>query len=356
MVAGRVHQQFLQGIMYVFFMIDVDALRALRTVAASGTVVQAAAKLGFTASAVSQQIKRLERQLGVAVLAPAGRNVVLTPAGRAIVDAAPEVFEALERCVEAARSVSGGTPGGRLRVAAFSTAIRGLLVPAMASLSARYPELQVHITEQDPGEALYRVDAGIADLALVHDADGVLQPMPTSMTHRLLHTDIGDVVMRRSHPLADLDSPLTDVDLLGHSWVTSPHGTVCYAWFRRLFDDMAEEPDVRHLIDDFSTQLALVKAGDVLALIPRLARPALGDDLVCRTLQRPPKREVYSAWRCSSDASPNIRALLAELKIGSADGTTEPLQSAAGASGQITAVHTDSTASPNDASSSGVRW
>src|SRR5262249_9171565 len=135
-------------------MIDVGALRALRSVAALGTLARAADELGFTASAVSQQIKRLERQIGVPVLASAGRGVVLTPAGQAIVDSAPEVFQALERCAEAAQSVSQGAPRGILRLVGFSTAIRGLLAPTIPRLSAHCPDLRVHITEQDPDQAL----------------------------------------------------------------------------------------------------------------------------------------------------------------------------------------------------------
>jgi len=294
-------------------MIEVGALRALRSVAALGTLARAADELGFTASAVSQQIKRLERQIGVPVLAPAGRGIVLTPAGQAIVDSAPEVFQALERCAEAAQSVSEGAPRGVLRVAAFSTAIRGLLAPTVPRLSARCPDLRLHITEQDPGQALHSVDAGTADLALVHDADGLPAPLPSSLTQRQVHTDVGDVVASRTHPLARLDRPLTGTDLAGHAWVTSPPGTVCHQWFRRLFADAPEDPDVRHLVDDFATQLSLVASGEVIALIPRLARPPLGEGLVSRPLRRQPKREVRAAWRRSAEASPAIQAVLAEL-------------------------------------------
>jgi DNA-binding transcriptional LysR family regulator len=262
---------------------------------------------------VSQQIKRLERQVGVPVLAPAGRGVVLTPAGQAIVDSAPEVFQALERCAEAARSVSEGAPRGTLRVVAFSTAIRGLLAPLLRGLSVRCPGLRVHITEQDPEEALRSVDAGTADLAVVHDADGLPAAQPPSLTRRLVHTDVGDVVLSRSHPLASATEPLGRLDLAGHAWVTSPPGTVCHQWFRRLFADAPEEPDVRHLVDDFATQLALVASGEVIALIPRLARPPLGEDLIARPVRRQPTREVHAAWRRSADASPAIRALLAEF-------------------------------------------
>ena len=295
-------------------MIDVAALRALRSVAALGTLARAGDELGFTASAVSQQIKRLERQVGVPVLAPAGRGVVLTAAGQAIVDSAPEVFQALERCAEAAQSVAQGAPRGVLRVVAFSTAIRGLLASTIPVLSTRCPDLRVQITEQDPDQALHSVDAGTADLALVHDADGLPVALPSSLTQRHVRTDVGDVVMNRTHPLARLAPPLTDADLAGHAWVTSPPGTVCHQWFRRLFADAPEDPDVRHLVDDFATQLSLVAAGNVIALIPRLARPPLGEELVSRPLQRPPKREVHAAWRRSANASPAIHAVLAELE------------------------------------------
>jgi DNA-binding transcriptional LysR family regulator len=294
-------------------MVEVGALRALRSVAALGTLARAAEELGFTASAVSQQLKRLERQVGVPVLAPAGRGVVLTPAGRAIVDSAPDVFQALERCAEAARSVAAGAPRGTLRVVAFSTAIRGLLAPILPGLAARCPDLLLHVTEQDPDQAVQSVEAGTADLALVHDADGLPAPLPAALTRRHLHTDLGDVVMARTHPLAGLGRPLGGADLAGQAWVTSPPGTVCHQWFRRLVAGVPEEPDVRHLVDDFATQLALVAAGHVVALIPRLARPALTDRLVSRPLRRPPRREVHAAWRRSAAASPSIRAVLAEL-------------------------------------------
>ncbi|MET8852788.1 LysR family transcriptional regulator [Amycolatopsis sp. NPDC004625] len=293
-------------------MIEVGALRALRSVAALGTLARAAEELGFTASAVSQQIKRLERQLGVPVLAPAGRGVVLTPAGRAIADSAPEVFQALERCAEAAKSVSAGAPRGTLRVAAFSTAIRGLLAPVLARLP--HPELRVEVTEQDPGEALHGVGAGAADLALVHDADGLPpSPLPPSLAQRWVHTDVGDVVLSRTHPLARLEAPLEEAALAGHAWVTSPPGTVCHQWFRRLFANAPVEPDVRHLVDDFATQLSLVASGQVVALIPRLARPPLGEALIARPVRRPPKREIHAVWRRSAEASPAIRAVLTAL-------------------------------------------
>ncbi|MBC3763452.1 LysR family transcriptional regulator [Quadrisphaera oryzae] len=294
-------------------MIDVGALRSLRTVAAVGTLAKAAEELAFTPSAVSQQIKRLEREVGVALLAPAGRGVVLTAAGRALVESSAEVFDALERCQASARSVAEGTATGVVRLAAFSTAIRGLLAPALPGLYASRPQLSVHITEADPEAALHGVDSGRQDLALVHDADGVLPLLPPSVSHLRVHLDAGDVVVPGGHPLAALRRPLGDEDLVGWSWVTSPLGTVCHAWFRRLMARSPHEPDVRHLVDDFSTQLALVAEDGVLALLPRLARPALPRGLAVCELERPPVREVHAVWRRSAEESPSLQAVLEAL-------------------------------------------
>jgi DNA-binding transcriptional LysR family regulator len=119
--------------------------------------------------------------------------------------------------------------------------------------------------------------------------------------------------MSAAHPLARPAGPLRAADLAGLAWVTSPPGTVCHQWFRRLTATLGEEPDVWHLVDDFATQLALVAAGEVVALVPRLARPPLPATLVARPMHRPPTREVHAAWRHSATTSPAIRTMLAEL-------------------------------------------
>lgn len=304
-------------------MIEVGALRALCSVAALGTIARAAEDLDFTPSAVSAQIKRLEQQVGVPLLATAGRGVVLTPAGQALVGTAADVFESLERSAEAARSVADGRPSGVLRVVAFSTAIQGLLAPRLPALASRCPDLQLLITERNPDQAVHAITAGAAELAIIHDADGLPPPVPASLTQLRIHTDIGDLVMHRSHRLAAA-GPVSGSDLAGHAWATSPPGTVCHQWFQRLMAGQPGQPDVRHLIDDFATQLALVGAGEVIALIPRLARPPLGDDLVVRPVDPPPVRQVCAVWRRSADASPAIRAVLSELVRTAADSEIAP--------------------------------
>ena len=96
--------------------------------------------LGYTPSAVSQQVKRLERQVGVPLLERVGRGVMLTGPGRQLVDDGSRLLGDLER-IEAGLHRTAGTVAGHLRLAAFSTAVRGLVAPALRPLLDAHPEL-----------------------------------------------------------------------------------------------------------------------------------------------------------------------------------------------------------------------
>lgn len=80
--------------------------------------------------------------------------------------------------------------------------------------------------------------------------------------------DKGDLVVRQDHPLASHHGPLTRKALAGLRWACSPVGTVCHLWFQRAVAGVDDHPEITHSSDDFSTQLALVDADNVVALIP----------------------------------------------------------------------------------------
>lgn len=296
------------------FMIEMRWLRALVSVSSSGSVVGAAGELGYTPTAVSQQIKQLERQLDVQLVAPAGRGIVLTPAGRSLVDAAPEIFHAIENAAAAARTIGSAEPSGHLRVAAFSTAIRDLVAPAVTVLGARWPRLEVRVTEEDPALALRSVLAGRADVAVVHDDSGDESAPSAPLECELLTQDAADVVMRADHPLCERRS-LVAGDLVGEAWVSSLPSTVCHRWLQHLVAQVPGRSEIRHLVDDFATQVALVQAGGVLALLPRMGRPPLGPDLVALPVEPALVRRVRVVWRRSSASSPSVQAVVDALRV-----------------------------------------
>lgn len=292
-------------------MLDPQALRAVAAIARTGSVAGAADDLGFTPSAVSQQVKRLAQQVGTPLTTRVGRGVVLTAAGQALADSAPDVFAAMEHAADAARRRASAV-AGMLRVAAFSTAVRGLLAPRLTALQTRHPALDIAVDELDPAPAVASLASGGADLVLVHDLDGVAIPLPTGVRTRHVHTDVGDLIVRLDHPLAER-TQLSNRDLAGQVWITSPPGTACHDWFQQLLTGVEANPHVRHRVDDFSTQVALVDACGLAALIPRLARPALPTTLRAVSLEPPPTRRVDAVWRASSDNSPALHAVLACL-------------------------------------------
>src|SRR5690349_15393227 len=156
-------------------MLDLDRLRALNAVATYGSVSAAAEALHVTTSAVSQQLAKLERETGQKLLERNGRGVRLTDAAHLLVTHAEGILSLVERA-EADLEAHRGVVVGELSVAAFPTAIRGLIPAALASLRAAHPELRVLIREYDPSVSLPLVTRGDVDLAIVQDWNN--EPIP----------------------------------------------------------------------------------------------------------------------------------------------------------------------------------
>jgi len=298
-------------------MIDLEAVVALRAVATNGSVAAAADALGFTPSAVSQQIKRLERGTRVALLERAGRGVVLTDAGRQLVTSSATVLAELER-IEADLHLAGGPAAdrgpvvGEVRIGVFSTAVRGLLVDVLPKLRAEHPELRVPLRESEPWETIALVASGQRDLGIVHRWGGVALAMPDHLVETPLFTDVADVILRPDHPLAlSGASALTPADLADEDWIATFDSTICRQWLRRLFDGVSNAPRIVHESMEFENHLELVRAGLGVALVPRMGRPVLHEELVAiPTVQPASTRGVSAVHRRSQADSPALQVVL----------------------------------------------
>jgi DNA-binding transcriptional LysR family regulator len=296
-------------------MIDLDAVVSLRAVATEGSVAAAAVALGYTPSAVSQQVKRLERETGVALLERVGRGVVLTDAGTHLVVGSTTILADLERLRADlhANAPVDGTVAGDVRVAAFSTAVRGLLSPVLVDLGAAHPALRLHVRESEPWESIALVASGQRDLGIAHQWGGVALSIPDHLVVTPLFTDVADVVLHRDHPLAGRSS-LTPGDLAEQEWVATFETTICRQWLRRLFDGVGNAPRIAHESMEFDSHLALARTGAVVALVPRLGRAALGPDLVAIPTAAPAStRDIVAVHRRSQAESPALQAALAAI-------------------------------------------
>lgn len=293
-------------------MIDLTALRSLEAVHEHGSVVVAAQALGFTPSAVSQQIKRLERQSGVALLERVGRGVILTGPGRLLVEQGARIAVDLER-LETDLHAHAGEVTGDLALVGFSTAMRGLIGPVAAHLTAAHPGLRIRLRELEPWDAVDHVAGGRADVALVHRWGDVVLEIPEHLERRTVHHDEAEVIVPTDHPLATRER-ITPADLVDEPWIATPEDTICRQWLARMFDRTGHLPRIEHVAMEFASHLALVEAGLGIALVPRLGRGPLPAGAVAVRVHDPvPARESIVLWRRSQSRSPAVRAVVDAL-------------------------------------------
>ncbi|NPC98412.1 LysR family transcriptional regulator [Nocardioides sp. zg-DK7169] len=293
-------------------MIDLDAVLALRAVSTHGSVGAAASALGFTPSAVSQQVKRLERSTGVPLLERVGRGVILTRHGRHLVESSTPLLAGLEE-LESGLHRQAQTVAGRLRVATFSTAMRGLVAPVVRDVLDAHPDLSVTLSEREPWDAVELVATDRADLAVVHRWGDVPLSVPDHVVLTPLADDLADVILHREHPLAGRDR-LSPAELVAEGWIATPPSSICRQWLERMYVGTGHPPRVVHESWEFDSHLAMARARLGIALIPRLGRSPLAPDLCAVPLHDPvPLRRVLAAHRRSMTDSPALTTVLEAL-------------------------------------------
>ena len=153
-------------------MFDPTRLSALVAVAEAGSITHAAARLGYTAPALSQQLAKLEREAGATLLvrhhrggAPYGRGRAAGRARRRVLDEMDQARHELTRLA--------GLSGGRLRVGTFTTAGVHLLPPVLSAFRRAHPDVELTVADYEPPDGIAAVAAGEVDLALTHAYAGV---------------------------------------------------------------------------------------------------------------------------------------------------------------------------------------
>ncbi|GAA0362268.1 LysR family transcriptional regulator [Microbispora corallina] len=292
-------------------MLDLNRLKALHAVAVYGSIGAAAEALLVTPSAISQQLAKLERETGAVLIERNGRGVRLTDAAGLLAEHAERIL-ALVETAEADFEALRGEVVGRLTVAAFPTAARGILPRALSLMKARHPDLGVVLYEREPERQIREVARGEIDLAVVQDWLNRPMALPEGLSRTALLDDVADVVVPSGHPLARKPGVRMS-DLAGDCWISSTPGTVCHDFLIFLLRSEEHEPQIVCMADEYPTQLALVAAGHGCALIPRLGRGALPDGVEVLSIQPPPTRRIYAVWRSDAARRPAIRAAVDAL-------------------------------------------
>jgi DNA-binding transcriptional LysR family regulator len=297
-------------------MLDVRRLRLLRELARRGTIAAVADALAFTPSAVSQQLSTLEREAGLPLLERRGRRVVLTPAGQNLVRHAEAVLEQLERATADLAGARRGL-GGQLRIGAFPSAGQTMIPAALAELTRDHPGLEPMVAEIDPADVAGALRAREVDVALIHEYDFVATlPEPGLATDALCT----EAMYLASAGPGPEDEPGGAAGQAAPSlgrwrdqpWITATPGTMCQRMTLHACQAAGFLPHTRHLVDDFATTLALVAAGQGVALVPQLGLAGRPPGVLLTRV--PLHRQTKIAYRSGAASHPAVTAITAALR------------------------------------------
>ncbi|GAA0952178.1 LysR family transcriptional regulator [Nonomuraea longicatena] len=292
-------------------MLDLNRLKALHAVHVYGSVGAAADALMVTPSAVSQQIAKLERETNSRLMERNGRGVRLTDAAGLLAEHAERIL-ALVETAEADFEALRGSVVGRLHLAAFPTAARGLAPHALKTLSLLHPDLQIHLHEREPERVVREIARGELDLGVIQDWLNRPMAIPEGLSKAVLLDDIADVALWADHPLADRKE-IDLAELSGETWISGSPGTICHDWLVYTLRAADLEPEISCMAEEYPTQLALVAAGLGCAIVPRLGRTLPEGVRAVPTLPRQTRR-IYALWRTDAARRPAIRAAVEALK------------------------------------------
>jgi DNA-binding transcriptional LysR family regulator len=319
-------------------MLDVTRLRVLVAVARHGSVTAAARALNYAQPSISHHIARLEAETGARLLQRAGRGVRLTDAGRLLAERAEEIIGRLD-AAEAELAAHVGLREGRVRLAAFPSAL-GTIVPAAAArLEAETPGMDLMLTEAEPPVAVRMLRAGYVDVALVfqhyqQDTD----PAPPSAAEdgtrgRLLLDEPVHLVTTtapagrpgsESGPGADLAA------FAQHRWIAGCER--CRSYLVRQCAQAGFTPNVAFTTDDYVAVQALVAAGLGVTTLPGLCLRAARHPGITATPLRGARRHVFAiTYGDPPDPPATTRLLdvLAQVADASTPGPDHPAGSGA---------------------------
>jgi len=279
-------------------------LIALVAVAEERTFGRAAGRLGYTQSAISQQIAALERVLGAPLFdRPGGpRPVELTPLGALLADHARDILARLDMAASDVRRFQAGVLG-RLDIGTFQSTSTALLPTILGRLRAAHPHVEPHLLESDDHvDLMRRVVDGELDVSFaLHDSPDQIEVVE-------LFTD-PFVVLARPDEVDDEAVPVTQ---LAAAPLIGQQDNEC----QRQIDDGLRaagcDPAYVFRTGDNSAVAAMVRAGMGMAVLPLLAVDTSDPRLAVRLLDPPiPPRRIGVAWRRGRTLSPAAEQFIA---------------------------------------------
>jgi DNA-binding transcriptional LysR family regulator len=287
--------------------LELRHLHALDAIAVEGTFARAAERLGYTQSAVSQQVAALERAVGEKVFdRPGGpRAVELTPFGAELLNGARDLLARVDALAGDLDRFRAGH-SGRLTIGTFQSVSSAVLPQVLGRFRADHPDVEVHLFETDVdaelGEHLERGQIEVSFLVgLVDD------PERSGFESRLLLTDPFVLIAR---PGQFPPGPVS-LDAFAGEPMIGQHPNSCQLLNEAGLRASGLDPTYVFRSNDNGTVAAMVRAGMGVAVMPLLCTEPEDPRTELHPLDPPlPDRQVSIAWRTGRTLSPAASAFV----------------------------------------------
>ncbi|MGP6176259.1 LysR family transcriptional regulator [Microbacterium sp. A196] len=242
---------------------DPRRLRTLLAVARTGSIIAAAEELFITPSAVSQQLKQLQREAGRVLVMRTPRGTVLTPAGRIAAAAAEEIERVVGEATDLLQEVEG--PSGTVRIGGLASVLRALVAPHLRDWRVRFPRLQLQLIEGNTATLTRSLRRRELHAALVElDADVDDEPLPASILEEPLLDEPWKFIAPRAWLTRDGSVDPARVPL---PWIGVDVPTTASA-IERLRRSVRLDAAPSHLYYESSTGVALVSEEQGVTVMP----------------------------------------------------------------------------------------
>ena len=245
---------------------DVAHLRLLRELADRHSITEVARATGKTTSAVSQQLRLLQRDVGVTLIEREGRGVRLTDAGLALAATARRLATAVADA-EAEWDRYRQTAAGTVRLAYFYSAGE-VLIPGLLRRMAAVPEIELITGERDLGEDEFAAETADFDIVIAHSADYGREPVREGLEVVRLFREPVDVAVAVDHELASAESVTAD-QVIDEPWIAAPEEFPLDRVLTALAMQAGRPATIIFRTTHLPLMELLVAAGEGAALLPR---------------------------------------------------------------------------------------
>ena len=282
-------------------------LQALAAVVRTGSFREAGKELGYTSSAVSQQVAALERSLGIRLVLREPHRIRCTPAAERLADRSRHALRFLASLEDDVRALARGR-SGRLRIGTSLDPMAGVLTPTLRELKSLHPLVDLVVADHTPDEVVEGLRVGSLDIGLLHDYPAAPRTLPGELTSVEIRQEPWELVT----PLVWGDGPALR-DLAAHDWVVGLDAGGGRRALSAVCAAAGFNPRVTATTRDPDVVIGLVSAGAAVGVVPRVPWDT-SSEVCLRPFEEPGATRRTLALYVRSRTDPTVRSALRTLR------------------------------------------